>query len=178
MTKEFMPQFGIALLADYYHVTYLLNSDRAQGLNICIPGPMWSHFGNFFDELEIDFTMERVKENPENYAWIKFASEKEKNKADDYFEAFNFHNRKNEMIALPNLYEGKSTPNSDICVWYLDAIISFFNEDFESKIAIPFGISEDDPNERMFMVYSNTGMVGLYKGTQLFKNSPIRFVNK
>jgi hypothetical protein len=39
------------------------------------------------------------------------------------------------------------------------------------------GISEDDPNERMFMAYNKYGMPGLYKGSQLFNKSLIRFIN-
>jgi TPR repeat protein len=176
-SSAFLKQFGIALMADYFNISYLVNNSRAQNLYFLVPEPMREYYDNFYSELGVNFSFEIVKESPEKFAWLVFDSEKDKEIVEDYYEAFNFHNRRNEMISFPDIYEGKKDPQDDVCGWYLDAIESFFKNNFESKLPIPFGICEDDPNERMFMLYSENGMIGLYKGSQIFKNSPIRFVN-
>jgi hypothetical protein len=49
--------------------------------------------------------------------------------------------------------------------------------DFKSNIAIPFGISDYDKKIRQFMLYDEKQMLGLYKGTDVFKNNPIGIVN-
>ena len=175
-SSAFLKQFGIALMADYFNISYLVNNSRAQNLYFLVPEPMWEYYDNFYKELGVKFSFGEVKENPENFAWLVFNSPKDKEIVEDYYEAFNLHNRKNEMISFPDIYEGKKDPQDDICGWYLGAIESFFKNNFETKLPIPFGISEDDPNERMFMLYSENGMTGLYKGSQIFQNSPIRFV--
>lgn len=176
MSNSFAKQLGMALSADYFEISSLLSSDKSQNLDFVAPSPMWNHYNNVYLDLGIKFTLERTEEDPENFAWLSFSSKIEKSIAEDYFKAFNFHNRTNAMIVLPNLNEDRKAPNEDVCCWYLTAIESFYRNNFHSNIPIPFGICESNPKERMFMVYSETGCLGLHKGTNLFKNSPIRFV--
>lgn len=175
-SSPFLMQFGIALMADYFNLSYLVNNSRAKDLYFLVPQPMWEHYGDFYEVLGVNFSFRAVKENPEKFAWLEFDSKKDKEIVENYYEAFNLHNRKNEMIVLPDVYEGKKDIQDEVCGWYLNAIESFFKNNFESKLPIPFGICEGDPTERMFMLYSENGMIGLYKGSQIFQNSTIRFV--
>jgi TPR repeat protein len=175
-SSAFLKQFGIALMADYFNISYLVNNSRAKDLYFLVPEPMWEYYNDFYKELGVNFSFGDVKENPEEFAWLVFDSAKDKEIVEDYYDAFNFNNRRNEMISFPDIYEGKKDPQNEVCGWYLGAIESYFRNNFESKIPIPMGICEDDPSERVFMLYSENGMIGLYKGSQIFQNSPIRFV--
>jgi hypothetical protein len=84
----------------------------------------------------------------------------------------------NFLIVLPDLYEGEKDVKQEICNWYLHSIEECFKNDLDgAAISIPFGISEDDPSERMFMLYEKDGLKGLYKGSDVFDKSLIRYIN-
>lgn len=176
MNNQFFQQLGYALMADYFNVSFMTTNGRGQGLNLLCSKYVFSHFQHLLVHLDADIKVFEYTED-KNFVWIEFNNSKAKELVDDYFENFNFANRKNEMIAIPNVYEGEKDAKQFICNWYLHAIETFFKNDFEGVISIPQGISEDDANERMFMLYGKDGLKGLHKGSQVFEKSPIKFVN-
>ena len=176
MNQDFFRQLGLALMIDYYHVSYMTDDHRGKGLDLLTSKSLWNHFKNVFIGLDCEFSAFNDTGDPENYVWIEFEKEQDKEKVEKYFEAFQFANRKNEMIAIPDLYEGEKLPKQEICHWYLNAIEQFFANDLKGTIAIPFGISETYLDERTFMLYTEDGMKGLFNGSLVFKNSPIAFV--
>ncbi len=176
MTNNFYKQLSLALAIDYYFVSYMTESGRGQGLYLLISTHLKEPFKNLLGDLGCEFGIYEYTEDPENFYWIEFGEEQDKDRAEKYFEAFQFANRINEMIVKPNLYEGEKMPKQEICNWYLHAIEEFFKNDLKGEIPIPFGINETYPNERNFMVYTEDGIKGLFKGSLIFKNSAIRFV--
>jgi hypothetical protein len=175
MSDEFFRVLGLSLMADYFNVRQLSSTHKSE-LDFLCKKTIFEHFTNVFDGLGAKHILHECSQD-QSYLWITFKSDQDKDLVDDYFTNFNHFNRKNSLIALPNLYEGSSNVNIEICAYYLRAIEAMIESDFKSKIAIPFGISEYDENVRQFMLYDENRMLGLYKGTDIFKNSPIRFVN-
>ncbi len=175
MSEAFFRVLGLSLMADYFNVRQLSSKHKSELVFLC-KKTIFEHFTSVFDGLGAKHKLYECSQD-NNYLWIAFNSDKDKDLVDDYFTNFNHFNRKNSLIALPNLYEGSSNVNIEVCAYYLHAIETMIESDFKSNIAIPFGISEDDENIRQFMLYDENKMLGLYKGTDIFKNSPIRFVS-
>ena len=176
MQFQFFHSLGLSLIADYYHVSFMTESGRGQGLYLLTAKKIFEQVKNIFVGLDCDFSAFEFTED-NRFVWIQFASDFEKSKVDDYFENFNFINRRNALIAMPDIFEGEKEAKQILCNWYLGAIEDFVASDMAGTIAIPQGISEDDANERMFMVYDDKGMKGLYKGSQIFQKSKIKFAN-
>jgi hypothetical protein len=176
MGDGFYQVLGLSALADYFNTTYLRGNGRGHGLNFLCMKSIAPQLANIFEGLGArvqgwDYTEDA------RYCWLEFQTEDDKDKVDDYFSQFNANNRKLALIAMPDLYEGKEKANPELCDWYLAAIEEFIAGDLRSPLAIPMGVSDSDATVRMFMVYKSEGMVGLYPGPQIFKNSPIRFVD-
>lgn len=176
MKFEFFHSLGLALIADYYYVSFLTKCGRGQGLHLLTSKKIFEQVKDVFVGLDCEFKAFEFT-NDENYIWLEFVSEDEKNKVDNYFEQFNFSNRRNALIALPDMFEGERVAKDVLCNWYLGAIETFISSDLSGTIAIPQGICEDDMTQRMFMVYDDKGMKGLYKGCQIFEKSKIRYTN-
>lgn len=177
MSETFLQVLGLSVIADYFSISYLRGNGRGHDLNFLCMKSIGPQFANVFAGLGARFEGWECKED-ERYGWFAFQTSGDKDKVDDYFSQFNANNRKNALIAMPDLYEGTDTVKPYLCDWYLSAIEQFIVDDFQSNIAIPMGVSEDDATVRMFMVYKPEGMVGLYPGTQIFRNSPVRFVSQ
>ena len=176
MKFEFYNCLGLALIADYYHVSFMTDNGRGQGLHLFTSKKLFEQVKTIFIGLNCSFSWSDSTED-ENYIWINFESQEEKNIVDEYFEQFNFTHRMNELIALPNMYEGQDLPKQQLCDWYLGAIEDFIGKDMATIIAIPQGAAEDNDNERMFMLYDDKSMKGLYRGSQVFQSSNIKFIN-
>jgi hypothetical protein len=176
MNIQFVNQLAYALMADYFNVSFMTTSGRGQGLDLMCSKFVFSQLQHLLIHLGADIKVFQHTENM-NFVWIEFNTIEAKQLVEEYFESFNFANRKNEMIAMPNVFEGEMVAKQFICNWYLDAIETFFMNDFEGVISIPQGVSEDDINERLFMLYDKDGLKGLFKGSQVFTKSPIKFVN-
>lgn len=176
MKFDFFHSLGLALIADYYYVSFLTESGRGQDLYLLTSKKIFEQVKNIFVGLDCDFSAFEFKDD-KNFVWIQFSSENEKSKVENYFEQFNFINRRNDLIAMPEMFEGERIAKQILCNWYLSAIEDFVGSDMAGTIAIPQGISEDDASERMFMVYDDKGMKGLYKGSQVFQNSKIKYTN-
>jgi len=176
MKFEFFNCLGLALIADYYHVSFLTDSGRGQGLHLFTSKKIFEQVKNIFIGLNCSFSGAESSEDS-NYIWINFQSQEDKDIVDDYFEKFNFTHRRNALIAIPDMYEGQREPKQQLCNWYLSVIEDFLSKDMAGVIAIPQGISDDNANERMFMLYDEKGMKGLYKGSDVFQNSKIKYTN-
>ena len=176
MNQDFVRQLGLALLIDYYYVSFMTAERRGQDLYLRTSKYLSEHYKNILVGLECEFGIFEDTEDPDNYCWIEFGDEQNKDRVEKYFEAFQFANRKNEFIVVPDLYEGEKSPKQEVCNWYLSAIERFFANNLNGTITIPFGISEANLNERSFMLYTEDGMKGLFNGSMIFKNSPIAFV--
>ena len=177
MSELFLHALGLSVMADYFNLSFLRGNGRGYDLNFMCMKSIAPQFANVFAGLGARCQGWVCEEDP-RYGWIEFKTGDDKDKVDDYFSQFNASNRKAALIAMPDLYEGSDTLKPDLCDWYLAAIEDFIAGDFRSKFAIPMGVSEDDPTVRMFMVYKPEGMMGLYPGPQIFKNSPVRFVSQ
>lgn len=175
MSNEFFRVLGLSLIADYYNVRQI-SSTHGSELDFLCKKTIASHFSNVFDGLGARHSVFDCTQD-DRYFWFTFDSSQDKELADDYFTNFNHFNRKNAMIAMPDLYEGASSVNIEICAYYLAAIEAMIENDFKSNIAIPFGISDYNKKIRQFMLYDEKRMLGLYKGTDVFKNDPIGIVN-
>jgi hypothetical protein len=175
MSDDFFRVLGLSLMADYFNVRQLSNTHKSE-LDFLCKKTIFEHFTNVFDGLGANHELYECSQD-DSYLWITFKSDQDKDLVDNYFTNFNHFNRKNSMIVIPDLYEGSSSVKIEICSYYLRAIEAMIESDFKLNIAIPFGISEDDESLRQFMLYDENKMLGLYKGTVIFKNSPIRFVN-
>jgi hypothetical protein len=175
--NSFAHTLGYALMADYFNVSFLTTNGRGKDLDMLCSKHVFFHFQELLvsqgNEIKVfEYT------NDNNFVWIEFNNSAAKEVVSDYFENFNLANRISKMIIMPDVYEGEDHPKQYICNWYLNSIEEFFKNNFEnSNICIPTGISEDEPNERTFMVYNKEGMQGLYKGSQVFDKSPIRLIN-
>lgn len=176
MTNTFQNALGLSLLADYYHVSFLMENGRGYDCNFLVPKSIGAQFANVIKSLDCNFTGYECEEDS-NYFWLEFETEMDKSKADDYFQSFNFTNRANLLIANADVYEGKLEPNQYLCGWYLEEIEKFLAGDMKGKIAVPQGVSEVSSHEREFMVYDENGLKGLYIGSFLFQNKKIRFAN-
>lgn len=176
MNFDFFHSLGLALIADYYHVSFMTANGRGQGLHLLTSKKIFEEVKNIFVDLDCEFNAFEFT-NDKNYLWLEFISEVEKSKVNDYFEQFNFANRRNALIALPDMFEGERVAKDILCNWYLGAIETFISSDMSGTIAIPQGICEEDATQRMFMVYDENGMKGLYKGSQIFQNSKIKYIN-
>lgn len=176
MSDEFFRVLGLSLMADYFNVSFLSENGRGYDLNFLCKKSIARNFANVFQGLDSNFSGWDCEED-QNYCWFEFNSEDDKEKVEDYFMQFNQINRKNALIAMPNLYEGSASVNVEICDYYLAAIEAMIESDFKTKIAIPFGISESDEKIRQFMLYDERQMLGLYKGTDIFNNNSIGVVN-
>lgn len=176
MNQDFSKQLVLALLIDYYYVSHMTDSGRGQGLYLLSSKHLLEPFKNLFDDLGCGVGAYDYTEDLGNFYWMEFRKEQDKDIAEKYFEAFQFANRRNELIVNPNLHEGEKLPKQEICNWYLHAIEQFFKNNLEGEIPIPVGINETYPNERDFVTYTEDGMKGLFKGSMIFKNSPIAFV--
>lgn len=175
MSDNFYQTLGVSVLADYFNTSYLRGNGRGYDLNFLCMKSIASQFANFFQGLGARFQGWDCEEDS-RYCWLQFETEDDKDKVDDYFSQFNHNNRRLAMIAMPDLFEDSNEAKPELCDWYLGAIEEFIAGDFRSPLAIPLGVSDSDATVRMFMVYNSEGMVGLYPGTQIFKNSNIRFV--
>lgn len=175
MSDTFLQTLGLSLMADYFNISFLRGNGRGDGLHFLCMKSIGPHFASVFAGLGARCQTWECSEDA-RYCWVEFETGDDRDKVDDYFSQFNATNRKNALIAVPDVYEGTATVKPDLCDWYLAAIEEFVAGDFRSTIAIPMGVSDDDSVIRMFMVYKSQGMVGLYEGPQIFKNSPIRFV--
>ena len=175
MSEAFYRVLGLSVMADYFNISYLRGNGRGYDLNFLCMKSIGPQFASVCAGLGARCQGWECEED-ERYFWIEFQTGGDKDKVDDYFSQFNANNRKIALIAMPDLYEGTDTVKPDLCDWYLAAIEEFIAGDFQSKIAIPMGVSDDDPAVRMFMVYGSEGMVGLYPGSQIFQNSPVRLV--
>lgn len=175
MSEAFLQVLGLSVMADYFNLSFLRGNGRGYGLNFLCMKSIASHFANVFSGLGARCEGWDCEEDA-RYGWIEFQTEEDKDKVDDYFSQFNAINRKTALIAMPDLYEGTDRVKPYLCDWYLGAIEEFIAGDFRSKIAIPMGVSDQDPTVRMFMVYKPEGLVGLYPGPQIFRDSPVRFV--
>ncbi len=176
MNNTFQNALGLSLLADYYNVSFLMENGRGYDCNFLVPKSIGAQFANVIKSLDCNFTGYECDEDS-NLFWLEFETEMDKSKADDYFQSFNHTHRVNLMIANTDVYEGKPEPVQYLCGWYLDEIERFLAEDMKGVICIPQGISEGNSFEREFMVYDESGMKGLHKGSSLFQNPKIRFAN-
>jgi len=176
MNDDFHKILGLSLMADYFNVSYLRDNGRGYDLNFLCKKTISADFANVFLGLNSKYSCWECDED-DRYCWFEFNSEDDREKVEDYFMRLNHSNRKSSMIAMPDLYEGTANVKAEICDYYLAAIEGVFESDFKTSIAIPFGICEDDASIRMFMLYDEQRMIGLYKGTDVFKNSPVKFVN-
>ena len=175
--NTFENTLSYALMADYFNISFMTTNGRGKDLNMLCSKYVFFHFQALLVDLGNSIKVFEYT-NDKDFVWINFNDSDAKEVVSDYFENFNLANRMGNMIIMPDVHEGEKNPKQYICSWYLFAIEESFRNNFEnSHVCIPVGISEDDPNERMFMVYNKYGMTGLYKGSQLFNKSLIRFIN-
>jgi hypothetical protein len=175
--NSFFHTLGYSLLADYFNVSFMTTNGRGKDLKMLCSKDIFFHFQPLLASLNSDINIFEYTKN-ESFLWIEFTDLNSKELVEDYFINFNLQNRSNFLIVLPDLYEGEKDAKQEICNWYLQSIEECFKNDLDgAAISIPFGISEDDPSERMFMLYEKDGLKGLYKGSDVFDKSLIRYIN-
>ena len=168
MSGELYNVLGLALVADYFNVSYLRDNGRGNGLDFLCKKTIYDRVAIIFNQLNSKFTS-WVCDEDENYAWFRFKSQDDKNLVDDYFEKFNHSHRVQNLIAMPNLYEGTPYPKHEVCDFYLEMIESSLEHDLVKSVAIPFGPSDRNPKNRQFMVYNQNKMFGLHDGVTILK---------
>jgi hypothetical protein len=174
---NFNIKLRVALLADYFNLSYLLGNPRAEKNTIMLSWRVACEYDYLLKDLGVNF--EFFETNMESYDgsykyfYLNFASVKDKEIVEEFFISYNTSTRMQDLITFVDVFQGSEKILERLAKFYLALIDKFFIEYPNGSIAMPIGISEMDNSMREFMVYNSNGMVGSYKGSDLFNDERI-----
>lgn len=164
-----------SVMIDYFNMSFMVDNGRGKDLQVLCLKALVSQWTNVFDGLGSRYKLYNCDAD-ENYGWIVFDSEEDKDLVDTYFLNFNNNNRRIAEVPMPDLYEGRETPVQEVCQYYLQAIEQFVSDDMSGQIAIPVGEYDEDSRDRLFVVADQERILGAEIGVRLFGQQPISFM--